>query len=55
MAEHRFRKAGVKGSNPFFGFKPVASNSQSLGQWTGALEVVKMLSGKFDDRIKHEF
>ena len=21
MAEHRFRKAGVKGSNPFFGFE----------------------------------
>ena len=29
MAEHRFRKAGVVGSNPTFGFFQLKSNARS--------------------------
>jgi hypothetical protein len=31
MAEHRFRKAGVKGSNPFFGYRNKSIALSGLG------------------------
>ena len=40
MAEHRFRKAGVEGSNPSFGFQPEMSEKP---REDGAFSLTRLL------------